>query len=75
MQNAQLVGHFTKQGEEMDQLRGQRKMQCDVFKEVRDRVFMIAGKLRMALSESQNFQANDVGSYALFLKEFVPSLK
>ena len=55
MQNAQLVGHFTKQGEEMDQLRGQPKMQCDVFKEVQDHVFTIAGRLRMALSGSINF--------------------
>lgn len=50
-------------------------MHCDIFKEVYDRIFTITGKLVMTLSGSRDFQADDMGSYALFFQGFVAQLE
>lgn len=75
VQYAQLVDTNEQRGQEIDWLRGQRKMQCDVFSEVYNRIFAIGGKLGMTLAGSNNFQADDVGSYALFFQGFVTKLE
>lgn len=49
-------------------------MQCGVFKEVYDRIFAIAENLGMTLMGFINFQADGVGTYALFFQEFVTKL-
>lgn len=74
-QHAQLVETNEQWGQEIDRLRGQRKMQCDVFWEVYNRIFAIGGKLGMTVVGSSNFQADDVGSYALSFQGFVTKLE
>lgn len=59
----------------MEQLRRQHMLQCDVFKDVCDRIFTITGKLRMSISVSLNFQVGDVGSYTLLFKDFIDKLE